>query len=84
MSSIKVNLIGIKNIFKKARKITGATKISWKIKLGNKKQSKVKMIHKCYHIQGYQLSKTMSILEIISGGILQRIVRINFTNKGIG
>ena len=30
LSSIKVNLIGIKNIFKKARKTTGATKISWK------------------------------------------------------
>jgi hypothetical protein len=42
------------------------------------------MIHEFNHIQGYQLSKTMGILEIISGGELTMIVRINFTIKGIG
>ena len=77
-------MIGIKNIFKKARKTTGATKISWKENKAIKRQYKMKMIYTCYHIYGYQLSKTMRILELISGGALQRIVKINFTIKCIG
>jgi hypothetical protein len=46
------------------------TRMSWQQEYGNKGQSKVKMINKSYHIQWYQLSRTINILELFFGGIL--------------
>jgi hypothetical protein len=50
--------------------------------LAVRSKSKVKIIHKYYYIQGYQLSKTMRILESVSGCILQGYLRSN-SQKGI-